>query len=216
LIGQNQFFPETLEICVSSNGLAITGQFSEPDLKDAVPSWLGCWFMDSDVKPETPPVSVPGNSETAPRPRWSDQLAKAAAILGAFFAVGQTASTIIQGYFQTEAALAKSKQDLELAKQKSDADLASGFLQLILSKDTPDDKRSMLLGALATLKGHPLQEWALERHQEIERNLAKLDQARAARLTALQEKSEADKTVNGLQAQLDEIASVMGLQRDSV
>ena len=108
--------------------------------------------MDADVKPESPQISGQGNAEAMSRPRWSDQFAKAAAILGAFFAVGQTASTIIQGYFQTQSTLAKSKQDLELAKQKSDADLAAGFLQIILSKDTPDDKRSMLLGALATLR----------------------------------------------------------------
>jgi hypothetical protein len=169
----------------------------------------------SQKEPKTRAASIVAqDSDKAVRTGWSDQLAKAAAILGAFFAVGQTASQIVQGYYQTQSTLAKSKQEMELAKEKSDADLASGFLQLILAKDTPEDKRSMLLDALSTLQDHPLQKWALARHEEIERNLSKLEHARAARIAALQEKSEADRTLNELQARIEENQSEMTLRRE--
>jgi len=157
--------------------------------------------------------SVTGGQSPA-RAGWSDQLSKAAAILGAFFAVGQTGSQIVQGYYQHQIELAKSKQDLELAKQKSDSDLASNFLTLILSKDTPEEKRSMLLDALSTLQNHPLQKWAKIRHEEIERNLAGLEHARDARLAASQEKNETDRKVGDIRAHIQELSVQIQLHRE--
>jgi hypothetical protein len=145
---------------------------------------------------------------------WSDQLSKAAAILGAFFAVGQTGSQIVQGYYQHQIELAKSSQDLDLAKQKSDSDLASNFLTLILSKDTPEEKRSMLFDALSTLQNHPLHQWAKIRHEEIERNLAGLDRARDARLAASQEKNETDQKVGDIRGHIQELSVQIRLHRE--
>jgi hypothetical protein len=136
------------------------------------------------------------------------------AILGAFFALGQTASQIVQGYYQHQIELAKSSQDLELARQKSDSDLASQFLTLILSKDTSEEKRSMLFDALSTLQNHPLHQWAKIRHDEIEVNLAGLEKARGARLAASQEKNETDQKVGDIRAHIEELAVQIQLHRE--
>jgi hypothetical protein len=48
--------------------------------------------MDDDKVPVKIVADTP-----AKRPAWSHQLTKAAAILGAFFAAGQTASQVVQG-----------------------------------------------------------------------------------------------------------------------
>ena len=145
---------------------------------------------------------------------WSDQLLKAATILGAFIAAGQTGSQALQGYFQHKIELAKASQDLTLAKEKSDSDLASNFLTLILSKDTPPDRRSMLLDALSTLQTHPLHQWAAVRHDEIERNLAGLQTARDAQLEALQEKSTADGNVDDIQSQIQQLTFEILIHRE--
>jgi len=169
----------------------------------------------SSAKTEAGSVAPSATDGPPPvRVGWSDQLSKAAAILGAFFALGQTGSQIVQGYYQHQIELAKSSQDLELARQKSDSDLASQFLALILSKETTEDKRSMLFDALSTLQNHPLHEWAKIRHDEIEKNLAGLDRARVARLAATQEKSETDRKVGDIRAHIQELSVQINLHRE--
>lgn len=135
-----------------------------------------------------------------------DQLTKAAAVLGAFFAAGQTGSQLIQSHYQAQ-------QSLALEKQKSDSALASEFLKLILDKDTSDSKRSLLLNALSTLSSHPLQVWAKAQYAENEKKLEALEQARIAQLAAF-ELNGADREIRSLETGMTVLTMQMTIYRD--
>lgn len=168
-------------------------------------------LVDSGA-PSTAPAAI--LVQTSERSGWSGQLSAAAAILGVFFTLGQTASQAVQGYYQHKIELAKSNQDLELAKQKSDSELASSFLALILSKDTPEDKQSMLFDALSTLQTHPLNRWAKARHDAIETSLQQLGSARDAQLAAYQEKDDSLRRVLDLKAHIQQLSIQISLHRE--
>jgi predicted chitinase len=174
--------------------------------------------MQADDPPSDQPPAAhdkpPAQGSTATRLGWTDQLAKAAAILGAFFAAGQTLSQLIQGYAQHRIEEIKAIQEVNLARQQSDSTLATQFLTLVLNKDTSDEKRSMAFDALATLSSHPLSGWARARHDEIEKNLAGLQQARDAGLKAVDEKNAADGDLAMKKAKLTELHYEIELHRE--
>src|ERR1043165_4519301 len=97
-------------------------------------------------------------------------LTKLAAVLGSLIAVGQAASTWIDGIYKAEAEREKTQRELKLADIKERSALAESYLQLILSKDTPNDGRGILYSALGELEGHPLQQWARQRYAQYLRN----------------------------------------------
>src|SRR5215204_2921010 len=146
--------------------------------------------------------------------KWTDQLAKAATILGAFFAVGQTGSQIIQSHYQHQIELAKAQQNLVLDKQKSDSALASEFLKFIMEKQADDRKRSLLFDALSNVPSHPLQAWAKTQHTEYEKRLAALERAREAQLSAPDEKSEADRKVRSLEFEIQTLSARIHIYRE--
>lgn len=141
-------------------------------------------------------------------------LSKAAAILGSFIAVGQTASQTVAGYYQHKIELAKAQQDLDLNKHKSDSALATQFLQIILDKQTADKDRSLLYDALAAIPGHPLQAWALTRHEAIEKGLDQLAQTYQAQLDALRSKDETVGQVRDLEARIESYGVRISLVRE--
>lgn len=173
--------------------------------------------MNDDAIPDkTASAANPqANPEGSPpaRAQWSsDQLTKAATVLGAFFAAGQTGSQLVEGHYGHQIELAKLEQDRVLARQKSDSDLATQFLALILAKDTSDENRSLLYDALSTLQNHPLQAWAKARHSKMEKDLANLEQTRGAQLAAASD--AATQEVDRLQTQIQELAAQIELHRE--
>jgi len=80
---------------------------------------------------------VPGN--------WIDTLARSAAVLGAFIAAGQTASKIVESYYNQQIAITKANTELDIGRQKAESALATDFLNLILKKETTERNRSLIL-----------------------------------------------------------------------
>jgi len=178
------------------------------------------------AKPKTTSSDASGDNPPA-KTGWAGQLTTAATILGAFFALAQTLSQMIQSYGQHTIAVEKatqeikinrekSTQELKLNQQKSDGALASDFLKLINDKETSDAKRITLLDALAALPTHPLQNWAQTQRANIEKNLTALDNARERQLSAVDEKTGADRKVQSLQADIEVVSVQIQYYRDDV
>jgi predicted chitinase len=131
-------------------------------------------------------------------------LSATAAIIGAFIAAGTAGSQAIQGYFQYKIALKKTEQELTLNKRQSDSSLAETYLKMILSKDTNDPDKLMLLGALIEIDGHPLQKWAKQREKMLNDQLDALDKARKAQIAAVSEKDDALREVHTLESEIEQ------------
>jgi peptidoglycan L-alanyl-D-glutamate endopeptidase CwlK len=164
--------------------------------------------------PGEPQIAATGPSAAAESSGLAARLSTAATILGAFFALGQTGSQFIHGYYQHQIELSKAQQDLILDKQKSDSALASEFLKLILDKDTDDRKRSLLLDALSSIPSHPLQSWAKLQYTTYEAKLDALDRARRDQLSAYDEKNEAERKVHLLEGQIASISATIEIYRE--
>ena len=150
---------------------------------------------------------VPGN--------WIDTLARSAAVLGAFIAAGQTASKIVESYYNQQIAITKANTELDIGRQKAESALATDFLNLILKKETTERNRSLILDALSFLPTHPLQQWAKEKHQAIAAELAAIDRAHQERLSAQSEDNPQARLVNDLRAQQDELgAQILFFEED--
>jgi hypothetical protein len=132
-------------------------------------------------------------------------LSATAAIIGAFIAAGTAASQAIQGYFQHQIALTKTKQELDINQRQSDSSLAETYLKMILSKETSDPDKLMLLGALTELRDHPLQKWAKQRETMLNDQFDALAKARGAQIAAVSEKDEALREVRTLESDIEEI-----------
>lgn len=132
-------------------------------------------------------------------------LSAAAAVLGAFITAGTALSQAIQGYFQNKIAEAKATQELQLIKRQSDSSLAETYLKMIMSKETSDSDRLMLLGALAEITDHPLQKWAKQRETTINGQLSALAEARKAQVAAVAEKDQTQGEVHQYEADIQEI-----------
>ncbi|WPB56818.1 hypothetical protein [Xylophilus sp. GOD-11R] len=133
---------------------------------------------------------MPSSHDPAPPPTsagWTASLTRVAAVAGALIAVGQSASSWIDGHFHADMEREKTRRELQLADLKERSALAESYLKLILAKDTPEDGRAILYSALGQLKDHPLQPWAQQRYDDYQRSQASLrkafeDQAAAAAL----------------------------------
>ena len=139
-----------------------------------------------------------------------------AAVLGAFIAAGNAGSEAIAGYYRKEAEAAKAKQELRLARIQADSTLAEKFLTMILDEKVSDADRLMLLGALTTIKGHPLREWAAQRSELLTKQLDALARARGAQIAAISEKDEGLRDVRQLESDIEQLNIQLGMQRDDV
>jgi predicted chitinase len=133
---------------------------------------------------------------------WLDGLARSAAVLGAFVAVGQTASKAIESHYQQNIEEAKARADIQISKEKSESGLASDFLRIILAKETSERDRKLVLDALRSLPSHPLQKWAESRYIASEALLAAMERAQKARLGALSEQDPERRQTADLTAQI--------------
>lgn len=117
----------------------------------------------------------PGAPEK-PRATWLDslfgRLTAAAAVLGGLIAVGQSATSWIDGPLAVGYRARKDAPELELAEIKDKSALAESYIKLIIGKETAPQDQVMLLGALSELEGHPLQSWAKARFDVIQKNIA--------------------------------------------
>ena len=80
--------------------------------------------------------AIPGDTGGG-APTLLGGLTKVAAILGSLIAVGQAATTWIDGIYTAEAERKKTEREIKLADIKERSALAESYLRLILSKDTP-------------------------------------------------------------------------------
>ncbi len=143
-------------------------------------------------------------------------LSAVAAILGAFIAAGTAGSQAIQGYFQNQIALAKTKQELVLSKRQSDSTLAETYLKMILSKETSGPDKLMLLGALMEIEDHPLQKWAKQREKLLTEQFEALSKARSAQIAAITEKDEALREVRKLESEIEEINVLLRISTGNI
>ncbi|HVO02040.1 MAG TPA: hypothetical protein VMT54_07550 [Candidatus Cybelea sp.] len=150
-----------------------------------------------------PGPNVPAPVSSVPARSILDGITKLAAVLGTLVALGQAASTWINGIYAAETEREKTARELQLADIKDRSALAESYLQLILSKETPNDGRAILYSALARLKGHPLQEWAQERYDLYERAQLDLQDAYKAQAEAALHANEAGGVVASLEAEIE-------------
>lgn len=152
----------------------------------------------------------------ARKPGLLDNLSKAAAVFGALIAVGQAGTTWVNGYWQAQAERERAQKERDLAEIKGRSDLAESYLKLIIDKNTAQPDRVMLLGVLSQLKDHPLQKWAKERFDAIQKSMAELDKAYAAQFEATKLKTEAERKEATLSADIEELNARLLLVRDDV
>jgi len=131
-----------------------------------------------------------------------DSVTKFAAVLGTLVALGQAASTWIDGIYTARAEREKTDRELKLADIKERSALAESYLQLILSKETPNDGRAILYSALGQLDGHPLQKWAQQRYDLYVRYQVELSDAYNKQAEAAQQAKETGGLVAGLEADI--------------
>ena len=136
---------------------------------------------------------------------WVNRLTAAAAALGAVIAVGQAGTTWINGHWQTK-----------LAEIKDRSALAESYIKLIIDKDTELSDQAMLLEALSSLEGHPLQGWARQRWERIDNALAKYSETHAAREAATLLKTEDDRKEAELRGEIQALTALRELNREDV
>jgi predicted chitinase len=149
-------------------------------------------------------MADPDSNAPAPVPASSmlDGITKLAAVLGTLVALGQAGSTWIDGIYTARAEREKTDREVKLADIKERSALAESYLQLILSKETPEDGRSILFSALARLDGHPLKEWAQERYELYVRSQLDLQDAYKIQAAAAEHASETGGLVARIEADI--------------
>lgn len=145
-----------------------------------------------------------------------DSLSKAAAVFGALIAAGQAGTTWITGYWQKQTELTKAQKELDLAQLKGKSELAESYIKLIIAKDTQQADRVMLLGALSQLQDHPLQKWAKERFDAIQKSIGDLDKAYTAQIEASKLKTDAERKEANLTAEIEALNARLQLERDNI
>ncbi len=114
----------------------------------------------------------------------------------------------IQGYIQ-------SHTQIELEKLKTNSDVFDKYFQLAFGKETTQDNNVILLGALAEIDGHPLQNWARERYKLKIQSIRDVDAAEA-NSEAQDEKDQAQRHVAMVSAKIKETtAYLVGLPENS-
>ncbi|MBV9247896.1 MAG: hypothetical protein JO227_01435 [Acetobacteraceae bacterium] len=169
--------------------------------------------MTEEVEPPEVKQGATGKSpKSGTSGDWMDRLSRSAAILGAFIAVGETASKMVESHFQQQIEESKARAEITINKEKSESTLASDFLKIILDKDTKDKDRSMVLDALSALPNHPLQQWASARHVAIEAALTAYEKLDVERLKALQDQGPG--SMGDLRAQQDQLTIEIEQNKD--
>ena len=146
-----------------------------------------------------------GTPPSAPPPAaglLAAKITSAAAVLGTLFAVGQSGSALIQGYIQ-------SHTQIELEKLKTNSDVFDKYFQLAFGKETTQDNNVILLGALAEIDGHPLQNWARERYKLKIQSIKDVDAAEAKLSEAQDEKDQAQRHVAMVSAKIKETTAYL-------
>jgi hypothetical protein len=167
-------------------------------------------------------TEMPQESRSAPdgqgaaRPSYIDQITKAAALFGAIVAAGQAGTSWINGYWTQQAELQKKEKEVQLSELKAKTDLAESYIKLIIAKDTSQPYQVMLLGALSTLKDHPLQQWAKTRHEDIQKNIDAFNRAQSARSEAFQVRTEVERQRAELAADIAALSAERELNRDNI
>ena len=131
-----------------------------------------------------------------------ESLTKFAAVAGSIVAVGQTATTTIEGYFKSKSEEEITKREKDLADIKERSELAQSYLQLILNKDTPIESRVILYSALGEIEGHPLQKWAQKQNDKIVQYNTQLEKALNDEGEAVQHAQEAGGNVKVLETEI--------------
>lgn len=144
-----------------------------------------------------------------------DSVTKFAAVLGTLVALGQAASTWIDGMYKAAAERERTEREVKLADIKERSALAESYLQLILSKDTPNDGRAILYSALGELEGHPLQKWARQRYALYIQYNTELSEAYSLRSEAAQHANEADGVIKNLEAEIETLNVQIQLNMDN-
>ncbi len=134
---------------------------------------------------------------------WGGALTRFAAVAGSLVALGQSASTWIDGRYHAEMEREKTRRELQLADLKERSDLAESYLKLILAKDTPEDGRAILYSALAQVKGHPLQQWAQSRYDAYTNAQQSLGKALSNQAEVATQANDANGTVRTLEADIE-------------
>jgi peptidoglycan L-alanyl-D-glutamate endopeptidase CwlK len=133
------------------------------------------------------------------------RLSAAAAVLGAFIAAGRAGSEWIHGHYQHKIELNKTEQELAINLRQSNSALAEAYLKLILSKETKEADKVMLLGALTEIDGHPLQKWARQRYQTLMAQFQELENAQKAQVAAASQEDRARNEVDQVQAEISQL-----------
>jgi len=168
--------------------------------------------MTQPADPAAPKNEVPKPGTVS----YLDQITKAAAVFGALIATGQAGTSWISGYWTSQAELHKKEKELELSQIKARSDLAESYIKLIIAKETKDADQVMLMGALSELKDHPLQEWAKKRFAERQRNLDAFNRAQLARSEALELKTDTERRLAELVADIQALSAERELRREDV
>lgn len=125
-------------------------------------------------------------------------------MLGSLIAVGQGASALIQALGQ-----------IRSESIKTNSDLLDKYFALAFNKDTTEDDRVVLLGALSKIDGHPLQDWAKERYNQKQKSIRDVNAAEAEYREAEKTKDTANKRVLMVEAEIEEQNSYLEAQAEN-
>ena len=135
-----------------------------------------------NAAPETQPAS------------WSRSITGAAAVLGSLIAVGQGGSSLVQSYTQ-----------IRSETLKTNSELFDKYFELAYGKDSNEDNRTVLLGALSQIEGHPLQGWAKDRYDLRLKSIKDVEAAEQQFRAAQQMKDTAVKQVKLVEIEIREV-----------
>ena len=117
----------------------------------------------------------------------------AAAVLGSLIAVGQGGSSLVQSYTQ-----------IRSETLKTNSELFDKYFELAYGNDSNEDNRTVLLGALPQIDGHPLQGWAQERYALRLKSIKDVEAAEQQYRAAQQSKDGAAKQLQLIQIEIRE------------
>jgi hypothetical protein len=123
---------------------------------------------------------------------WSGRITRAAAVLGALIAVGQSGAEFVRGWMQER-----------LEATKANAEMFNKYFDLVLSDKNPGD-RVLVYGALASIPDHPLKDWAQQHYQQQMNAVTAYDLAIKAQVDAQSDEDEKQRAVEDIQAQINQ------------
>jgi hypothetical protein len=87
---------------------------------------------------------------------------------------------------------------------KTNSELFDKYFELAYGKDSTEDNRTVLLGALSQIEGHPLQGWAKDRYALWLKSIKDVEAAEQQFRAAQQMKDTAEKEVKLVQIEIRE------------